>query len=84
MLFLVDSSFKQTVWQTWQASWWSSHLILNNFGSPGSCVEDLVVLEFWQGFQAKYHDAEKKDEEYLKRQSNGNKFTQKVIITWVK
>jgi hypothetical protein len=39
------------------------------------------VLEFWQGFQAKYHDAEKKDEEYLKRQSNENKFPQKVTIT---
>ena len=40
------------------------YLILLYFSSVGSCIENFVMLELRQSFQAEYHDGEEDDEDW--------------------
>ena len=48
-----------------------SYLILLYFGSVGSCIENFVMLELRQSFQAKYHDGKEDDEDWDDRHNSG-------------
>ena len=47
------------------------YLILLYFGSVGSCIENFVMLELRQSFQAKYHDGKEDDEDRDDRHNSG-------------
>ena len=42
----------------------NNYFIFLHFSTIGSCVEDFVMLELWQSFQAKYNYGQKDDEHW--------------------